>query len=73
MYRTYVQHAIPEKPYPKLDNVALGIAEFAAKPGLKGKSAETLTDSTLVRELEQEGFFARLYPGVESWGGAIFS
>ena len=63
MYRTYVQHAIPEKPYPKIDNVALGIAEFAAKPGLKGKSAETLTDSSVVRELEQEGFFARLYPG----------
>ena len=63
MYRTYVQHAIPEKPYPRADNVALGIAEFAAKPGLKGKSAEALTDSTLVRELEQEGFFVRLYPG----------
>ncbi|MSP39168.1 MAG: hypothetical protein EXR70_11815 [Deltaproteobacteria bacterium] len=61
MYRTYVQQAIPERPYPKLDNVALGIQEFAAKPGLKNKSAATLTDSTLVRELEQEGFFARLY------------
>jgi len=60
MYRTYVQQAIPEKPYPKLDNVALGIAEFAVKPGLTGKSAETLTDMSLVRELEQEGFFARL-------------
>ncbi|HSQ19916.1 MAG TPA: ABC transporter substrate-binding protein [Blastocatellia bacterium] len=57
MYRTYVQHAIPEKPYPKLDNVALGIAEFAAKPGLKGKSAEALTDLSLVGELESEGFF----------------
>ncbi|MGZ8496128.1 MAG: hypothetical protein ACXWWP_09545 [Candidatus Binatia bacterium] len=63
IHRTYVQQAIPENPYPKLDNVALGIVEFAAKPGLKGKSAETLTDSTLVRELEQEGFFAGLYPG----------
>ena len=57
MYRTYVQHAIPERPYPKLDNVALGIAEFASKPGLKGKSAEMLTDMSLVRELEREGFF----------------
>ena len=55
MYRTYVQHAIPERPYPKLDNVALGIAEFASKPGLKGKTAEMLTDMSLVRELEQEG------------------
>ncbi len=61
MYRTYVQQAIPERPFPRLENVALGIEEFAAKPGLRGKSAETLTDSTLVRELEQEGFFAQLY------------
>ena len=60
MYRTYVQHAIPERPFPKLDNVALGIAEFAAKPGLKGKSAEMLTDMSLVRELEREGFFTPL-------------
>lgn len=58
MYRTYVQHAIPQKPYPKSDNVALGIQEFAAKPGLKGKSAQSLTDMSLVRELEQAGFFA---------------
>jgi len=62
MYRTYVQGAIPERPSPKLDNVALGIEEFSAKPGLKGKHAEDITDSSLVRELEQEGFFARLYP-----------
>jgi ABC-type nitrate/sulfonate/bicarbonate transport system substrate-binding protein len=60
MYRTYVQGAIPERPYPKLDNVALGTAEFAAKPGLKGKKAEDITDQTLVRELEKEGFFDRL-------------
>jgi len=59
MYRTYAQGAIPQRPEPKLDNVALGIAEFATKPGLKGKSAETLTDLTLVRELEQEGFFTQ--------------
>ena len=57
MYRTYVQGAIPERPFPRLENVALGIAEFSSKPGLKGRSAESITDSALVRELEQEGFF----------------
>ncbi len=62
MYRTYVEHAIPEKPYPKLDNVALGIAEFTTKPGLKGKSAALLTDTSLVGELERDGFFKKLYP-----------
>ena len=57
MYRTYVHGAIPEKPFPRLENVALGIEEFAAKPGLKGKRAEDLTDLSLVKELEQQGFF----------------
>ena len=62
MYRTYVLGAIPQRPYPKPENVALGIEEFGSKPGLKGKRAEDLTDLTLVQELESEGFFARDYP-----------
>jgi ABC-type nitrate/sulfonate/bicarbonate transport system substrate-binding protein len=57
MYRTYVHGAISERPYPKLENVALGIEEFGAKPALKGKRAEDLTDLSLVRELEEERFF----------------
>jgi hypothetical protein len=40
-----------------LENVALGMEEFAAKSGLKGKRAEDLTDLSLVKELEQQGFF----------------
>jgi NitT/TauT family transport system substrate-binding protein len=61
MYRTYVLGAIPERPFPKLDNVALGIEEFRDKVGLKGKRAEDITDQSLVKDLENEGFFARLY------------
>jgi ABC-type nitrate/sulfonate/bicarbonate transport system substrate-binding protein len=61
MYRTYVQGAIPERPFPRLENVALGIEEFSAKPGLKGKRPEDITDQSLLRELEKEGFFNRLY------------
>ena len=57
MYRTYVHGAIPERPFPRLENVALGMEEFAAKSGLKGKRAEDLTDLSLVKELEQQGFF----------------
>ncbi|HKY07812.1 MAG TPA: ABC transporter substrate-binding protein [Candidatus Binatia bacterium] len=57
MYRTYVHGAIPERPYARLENVALGIEEFGAKPGLKGKRAEDLTDLTLMKELEQQGLF----------------
>jgi hypothetical protein len=59
MNRTYVHGAIPERPFPRLENVALGIEEFGAKPGLKGKRAEDLTDPSIVKELEQQGVFAR--------------
>jgi hypothetical protein len=40
-----------------LENVALGIEEFGAKLGLTGKRAEDLTDPSLIKELEQQGFF----------------
>ena len=62
MYRTYVHGAIPQRPFPKLENVALGIEEFGAKAGLKGRRAEDMTDLTLIKELDSEGFFDRLYP-----------
>lgn len=61
MYRTYVQGAIPERPFPRPEAIALGLEEFGAKPGLKGKKSEDLVDMTLLRELEREGFFERLY------------
>jgi ABC-type nitrate/sulfonate/bicarbonate transport system substrate-binding protein len=61
MYRTYVEGAIPQRPFPKAENVALGIEEFAAKPGLKNKKAGDLVDESLMRELENEGLFQRLY------------
>jgi NitT/TauT family transport system substrate-binding protein len=61
MYRTYVQTAIPQRPFPKLENVALGVQEFADKQGLKGKGATDLVDATLIKELESDGFFERLY------------
>jgi len=61
MYRTYVQGAIPQRPFPKSEVIALGLEEFGAKPGVKGKKAEDLIDTNLLRELEQEGFFDRIY------------
>ena len=61
MYRTYVEGAIPQRPFPKAENVALGIEEFAAKPGLKNKKAGDLVDGSIIRELESEGLFQRLY------------
>ena len=61
MYRAYVQGAIPQRPFPKMENVALGVEEFAAKPGLKQKSAKDLVDATIIKELENDRFFERLY------------
>jgi len=61
MYRTYVQGAIPQRPFPRAEAIALGLEEFGAKPGLKGKTVENLVDTTLLNELEREGFFERLH------------
>jgi ABC-type nitrate/sulfonate/bicarbonate transport system substrate-binding protein len=61
MYRTYVQGAIPQRPFPKSEVIALGLEEFGAKPGVKGKKPEDLIDTSLLRELEKEGFFDQLY------------
>jgi ABC-type nitrate/sulfonate/bicarbonate transport system substrate-binding protein len=61
MYRTYVQGAIPQRPFPNPENVALGIKEFAAKPGLKDNKLADLIDDSLMRELDSEGLFQRLY------------
>ncbi len=61
MYRTYVQGAIPQRPFPKSEVIALGLEEFSAKPGVKGKMPEDLIDTSLLRELDKEGFFDRLY------------
>lgn len=61
MYRTYAQGAIPERPFPKSEPIALGLEEFGAKAGLKGKKAEDLIDMSLLKELEKEGLFERMY------------
>ena len=61
MYRTYVEGAIPQRPFPKAENVALGIEEFAAKPGLKNKKTTDIVDESIMRELENEGLFQGLY------------
>ena len=61
MYRTYVQGAIPQRPFPRPEAISLGIEEFAAKAGLRYRKTEDLIDRTLLEELEREGLFERLY------------
>lgn len=62
MHKSYfVAGNIPAKPYP-LPEVIQSDLEFlsVANPSLKGKKPADLMDTTLLRELEGEGFFARL-------------
>jgi NitT/TauT family transport system substrate-binding protein len=61
VFRTYIHGAIAQRPFPKSEVIALGLEEFGAKPGLKGKTTDDLIDMSLLRELEREGFFDRLY------------
>ena len=61
MYRTYVHGAIPQRPFPRFEAIALGLEEFGTKERLKGRKPENLIDTTLLKELEMEGFFDRLY------------
>jgi hypothetical protein len=65
MYRTYVQEAIPERPFPRPEPIELGLEEFKAKPGLGRKKLEDLMDGKLLREVEAEGFFRGLYGGLK--------
>jgi len=61
MYRTYIQGVIPQRPYPRPEPIALGLEEFGAKPGLRGRKTADLIDATILEELEREDVFERLY------------
>jgi len=61
MYRTYVQGTIPQRPFPRVEPIALGLEEFGAKPGLRGKKIQELIDATLLKEIEKESLFEQLY------------
>lgn len=65
MYRTYVQGAIPQRPFPRPEAIALGLEEFGARPGLRGRRVQDLIDTTPLKEIEKEGLFERLYGAVK--------
>ena len=62
MHRSYfVAGNIPHKPYPQPEVIQSDLEYLSiANPALKGKKPADLTDTTLLREIESEGFFARL-------------
>jgi NitT/TauT family transport system substrate-binding protein len=62
MHKSYfVSGNIPLKPYPQPEVIQSDLEYLSvANPSLKGKKPADLTDVTLLKEIEGEGFFARL-------------
>jgi len=62
MHRNYLLIAIPPKPYPIEDAIQADIEDLSSSiTELKGKKAADFMDTSLLKELESEGFFARLH------------
>lgn len=61
-YREIALKTIPEKPYPTLPGIQTILDELATKnPKAKASRPEEFVDSSFVKKLDDEGFFARLY------------
>ena len=62
MHRNYLGPTIPLKPYPLDDALEADIDYLSQSlvPELKGKRASDYIDASLIREIENENFFARL-------------
>jgi len=61
MYKDYIVDAAPVIPYPLVEAIKMDIEILSAtRPGFKDKKPTDFTDITVLKELESEGFFARL-------------
>ncbi|HEY3303762.1 MAG TPA: ABC transporter substrate-binding protein [Candidatus Binatia bacterium] len=62
MHRNYFLISIPPKPYPIEDAIQADIEDLSSSiTELRGKKASDFMDTSLLKELESEGFFARLH------------
>jgi NitT/TauT family transport system substrate-binding protein len=62
MHKNYLLGTIPMKPYPKEDALQNDIEDLSyTYPHLRGKKAAEFLDLSLLKNLEDEGFFKRLY------------
>ena len=60
-YRVQFLEAIPAKPYPREDAIQASIEDLKATiPKLEGMKASDFMDTSLIREIDNEGFFTRL-------------
>ena len=62
LYKNYVEDLLPAKPYPMEEVIQADIENLSPTiPELRGTKPSDFIDKTLLAELEDEGFFARLY------------
>jgi hypothetical protein len=62
MHKNYILGTIPAKPYPIEAAIQTAIDEVSlANPQLKNKKPEEFLDMSILKELEGEGFFERIY------------
>lgn len=62
MHKNYLLGTIPMKPFPREEALQNDIEDLSyTYPHLKGKKAADFLDLTLLKSLEDEGFFKRLY------------
>jgi NitT/TauT family transport system substrate-binding protein len=60
-YKAQFLDAIPAKPYPREDAIQASIEDLKSTiPKLEGMKVSDFMDASLIRELDDEGFFARL-------------
>ena len=60
-YRVQFVEAIPAKPYPREDAIQASIEDLRDTiPKLEGMKASDFIDASLIREIDNDGFFARL-------------
>jgi hypothetical protein len=61
MHKNYLLGTIPVKPYPQEEAIQNDIEDLSSTlPHLKGKKAADFLDLSLLKSMEDEGFFKRL-------------
>ena len=60
-YRVQFLEAIPAKPYPREDAIQASIEDLKSTiPKLEGMKVSDFVDASLIRDIDNEGFFTRL-------------
>jgi NitT/TauT family transport system substrate-binding protein len=62
MHRNYMLGSIPARPFPKEEAIQNDIEDLSSRyPHLRGRKAGEFLDISILRTLEDEGFFKKLY------------